>query len=199
MSNTDTIDSFFNVFGLNPPPPAPALPHWRDVNWMMTNLFSANAGGPPPAPITPGVGIGGGIQNSMGPQFQGTAAVTTLFNKLIDSFPKLVFAAWPGPAPLYCSSLPDGNTITVQATLSTGTHAKQWFPPTHPAYSKPLSDIVPSQHDARNSSVPVCAVFTFDTTLGNPPNRILNLAFYLDRWQMAVDLWPHGRFPFPHP
>jgi hypothetical protein len=42
--------------------------------------------------------------------------------------------------------------------------------------------------------VPASVVFTFDP---NNQNLILNLAIFMDRWQMAVDLWPAFLFSLP--
>ena len=52
--------------------------------------------------------------------------------------------------------------------------------------------------------MPACVVFTFDPTVSNNP-LIINLAIFMDRWQMAADLWPntgkgkHQPRPFPTP
>jgi hypothetical protein len=81
--------------------------------------------------------------------------------------------------------------IIVQANIDTGNHAKQWFAFDDKGYySKPLSDIEP---DGKQSAyVPACVVFTFDANY-----LIFTLAIYMDRWQMAADLWPrtapHGK------
>jgi hypothetical protein len=74
------------------------------------------------------------------------------------------------------------GTVT-KAQLNTGKHQKPWFPFGHDAYSKPLSDTEPDK--TQFAFVPACAVFTFDNA-----QKISNLAIYMDRWQMAVDLWP---------
>jgi hypothetical protein len=104
--------------------------------------------------------------------------------------------------PVYCSS-PDKNknTIIVETTLDTGLHVSPWFAKTDTDfYSKPLSDIEPDQN--QSSTRPACAVFVFDPGT----DKIFRLGIYMDRWQMAVDLWPHakkdpksGIRPFPTP
>jgi hypothetical protein len=66
-------------------------------------------------------------------------------------------------------------------------------------YSKPLSDILPDPDGKTQSQVPSCAVFAFDAT-----NLVKQLGIYMDRWQMAADLYPGDktvgkgpRFPTP--
>ena len=153
---------------------------------MMTALFSANAS----------LGIGAGSDPSLGPQsgpqFTTPTAVATCFKQIIYSFPHSTFTPFPTASKaIFCSST-DGtfNTIIVQATLTTGRHAEQWFPWGSGGYSKPLSDIEPDGNQSAN--VPACAVFTFDlqSPIATNQYKILNLAIYMDRWQMAADLWP---------
>jgi hypothetical protein len=117
----------------------------------------------------------------LGPQFLTPSAVKIVLKQIVSSFPHATFKPVPSAAAaVYCSS---GNTIIVQAQLSTGKHLKPWFPFGSDPYSKPLSDIEPDK--TQFAFVPACAVFTFDNA-----QKILNLAIYMDRWQMAVDLWP---------
>ena len=153
--NTDTIKAFLNVFAAPIAAPATAIA-------TVMGLFSPDAAGPPP---TPSVGIGGNTQDPEGPAFRGRTAITALFAELLSSFPNLVFTAWPAPAtPVFCIAQADPNTMIIQAQLNTDVHTKRWFPPNAPDgrryYSKPLSDIVPD--GIEHSTVPVCAVFTFD-------------------------------------
>jgi hypothetical protein len=199
VDNTPTIQSFLNVFFTTVGNPTTA------VNNVMA-LFSPDVGNPPTSPT---VGIGGNTQNdphgiALGPMFTGNAQITALFTELLTSFPNLTFTAYPNPTgAVFCVAQNNPSLVMIQAQLSTGNHVKQWFPPNAPAkrryYSKPLSDIVPSN---QSSYVPVCAVFTFDTAnpiTANTQYPILNLALYLDRWQFAADLWTPGRYPFPYP
>jgi hypothetical protein len=191
MTNIGTIQQFLNVFAVAPAGPNPVT--------TVMGLFSPDAGPPP----TPSVGIGGNNQ-ALGPVFRGQGQITALFTELLLSFPNLTFLPWPQPNnPVFCIAQNDPNTIMIQAQLQTGDHTQQWFPPNAPAarrfYSKPLSDLVPRQVNPLQSTVPVCAVFTFDINPGPNQFKILNLALYLDRWKFAEDLWVPGRFPFPHP
>jgi hypothetical protein len=197
MANTDTIQSFLNVFAQPIAVPATAIT-------TVVGLFSPNVGTPP---TSPSVGIGGNNQ-ALGPSFTGHTDITALFSELLSSFPHLVFTAYPIPPAnaVFCIAQNDPNTIIIQAQLNTGLHVARWFPPDDPVpakrryYSKPLSDLVPAKQPAnqQQSTVPVCAVFTFDTIVTNR-GKILNLALYLDRWRFATDLWVHGPHPFPHP
>jgi hypothetical protein len=152
--------------------------------------FSANG--------TLGISPGGDTQQGpqAGPQFPTPSAVKIVLKQIVSSFPHATFKPVPSAAAaVYCSS---GNTIMVQAQLSTGKHQKPWFPFGHDAYSKPLSDIEPDK--TQFAFVPACTVFLFDNA-----QKIVNLAIYMDRWQMAVDLWPGTaigkkpgrRFPAP--
>jgi hypothetical protein len=197
MANINTVNTFFNAWT---PSPSPA-----QIAAFVPNLFSPDT--PAGAPTSPSLGIGAGNQTNanpplsqgpqVGPQFQGRAAIITCFTQIVTSFRAPTFTTLPAANAVYCYSL-DGNTITVPAILHTNNHDNPWFPFGHPAYSKPLSDLEPD--GTQGSDVPACAVFTFD-----PQNRILNLAIFMDRWQMAVDLWPntgrrkHQPRPFPTP
>ena len=179
MSNTDTITSFFSVFT----PPANTNPNYLNLTYLMSLFFQ-----PMGSTTAPNVGIASAAGS---PQFTGAVAVRQLFNRLFMSFPNIVYGPVTGTP--YCYSSLDngvtieGNTITVQTLLTTGVMAERWFPASHKAYSKPLSDIDLDPKAAANSqNRPACAVFSFDPT----SNRISNLAIYFDRWQMAVDLWP---------
>jgi hypothetical protein len=198
MSNIFTIQAFLNVFS------APiAASNVATAISTVTGLFSPDLPGPP---VTPSVGIGANTQDPLGSAFRGNTQITALFTELLSSFPQLTFMPYPTPAsPLFCVAQTDPNTIVVPAQLITGPHMARWFPPDAPPkrrfYSKPLSDLVPATAASGNyqtSTVPVCAVFTFDTIAANQ-FKIFNLALYLDRWKMAQDLWIHGHYPFPHP
>jgi hypothetical protein len=202
MANIDTVRAFFAAFA--------ATPTAAQITVFVPNLFSPDT--PAGAPTSPSLGIAGGRQTNAapplslgpqaGPQFRGRADIITCFTQIVTSFDTSTFTTLPAANPVFCFS-PDGNTITVPAILHTNNHRKPWFQFGHKAYSKPLSDIEPD--GTQISDVPACTVFTFDTTAGNPQNRILNLAIFMDRWQMAVDLWPntgHGKHqprPFPAP
>jgi hypothetical protein len=77
----------------------------------------------------------------------------------------------------------------VQANFSTGRHQLPWFPFGDGSHSKPLSDIEPDPHGAPQSAF--IPFFTFAPRPPAPPVFLINnLAIYMDRWQMAVDLWP---------
>jgi hypothetical protein len=189
MSNTDTITKFFTVVtsgGTN----------YGDVAWLMKNVFVQDDAKPPTMPRV-GIAVGADPQ---GPQFVGVDEVTAFFTALFkDSFPKASFYAVPNT--LYCYSSPDGNkidgnTITVQARLDTDLLQQPWHPQTaiKNFYSLPLSDIDPDQNKKATSRVPACAVFAFDPG----SHMIKQLRDYMDRWQMAADLWPKNR-AFPHP
>jgi hypothetical protein len=202
--NTTTIQSFLNVFAT----PIAAGNVTTAIN-TVTALFSPDGTG---TPLTPSVGIGASTQDPQGPAFRGNAGITALFTELLSSFPGLTFVPYPTSTPVFCVAQYDPNTIIIQAQLITGSHVARWFPPDAPAkrryYSKPLSDLVPAgQNEAgqnenlHKSTVPICAVFTFDpaNTIATNQHTILNLGMYLDRWKFATDLWVHGHHPFPHP
>jgi hypothetical protein len=167
-TNMDTVTAFFKVFA--------STPANSDIDNLVDTYFSASA--------SLGISPGGDTQQGpqLGPQFPTPAGVKTAFKQIVASFPHATFAPFPLPpaTAVYCSN---GNTIIVQAQLNTGKHIKPWFPFGSDPYSKPLSDIEPDK--TQFAFVPACAVFTFDNA-----QKILNLAIYMDRWQMAVDLWP---------
>lgn len=167
-TNMDTVTAFFNAFA--------STPNTQQIKTLVDTYFSASA--------SLGISPGGDTQQGpqLGPQFPNPDAIKIAFNQIVTSFPHATFVPFPQspPGPVYCSS---GNTIIVQAQLSTGKHLKPWFPFGSDPYSKPLSDIEPDK--TQFAFVPACAVFTFDNA-----QKILNLAIYMDRWQMAVDLWP---------
>lgn len=177
-SNMDAVTAFFTAFA--------STPNASQITTLVDTYFSASAS----------LGIGSGSDPQLGPQsgpqFPTPDAIKLAFNQIVKSFPHAIFTPFPSAAAaVYCSS---GNTIIVQAQLNTGKHQKLWFPFGSSAYSKPLSDIEPD--GTQNAFVPACAVFTFDTA-----QKILNLAIYMDRWQMAVDLWPGigtGKHPGRH-
>jgi hypothetical protein len=162
----------------------PGTAHYKDVNWLVNHVFCANAGNPITRPV---VGIASSAGGA-GPQFPGTGPITTLFQQLITSFQHLRAPILPPR----CYS-DDLNTITLQMTLVTGAHGVPWFQ-NPPYYSKPLSDIFAA---GRGSSTPTCTVFTFDpATTGD--NKATRLGIYMDRWQMALDLWDRIHV-WPHP
>jgi hypothetical protein len=167
-----TIDNFFSVFD---PSSGPGI--YLDVDYLM-DQFSGS----------PKVGIANNASPS-GPQFSGYVDVSALFTRLFNCFQKLSFKAIPP----YCSDTTT-KTVIVQATLKTDVMQNKWFQPSDGNfYSKPLSDIVPD--GAKKSTIAACVVFTFDAS-----NKIDRLGIYMDRWQMAVDLWDgKPAHPFPHP
>lgn len=188
-TNTDAITAFFTVV-------TSGGGNYGNVAWLMQNVFVPNDANPPTVPRL-GIAVGA---DPAGPQFVGVAEVTAFFTALLtDSFPTSSFYAVPNT--LYCYSSPDGkkidgNTITVQARLDTGLMQLPWNPQTTTKnfYSLPLSGIDPDMKKTATSRVPACAVFTFDPG----SHMIKQLAVYMDRWQMAADLWPRDR-AFPHP
>lgn len=134
-------------------------------------------GGPPNVGLTTG-----------GPQFTGQAGIYSLFTGLYQSFPHLVLTYPTGRRP------EDGNTVAVEAYLTTGVQNRKWNPPgANP--SAPISDIEPSGAKAGSVNLPLCAVFLFYPGTG----LIQNLALYFDRWQMAKDLWDGARPPHLEP
>jgi hypothetical protein len=183
--NDPTVADFLKVF-------TPGSGQYKNIGWLMNNVFCAQNGKSPTRPVVGIAGAAGGL----GPQFLGTQKVTDLFTQLATSFPDLKYS----PTPPHCYS-DDQNTIIIQAVLHTGKHAAPWFAGSHYAYSKPLSDIEPA---GKSSQVPTCAVFIFDPK-ATGDNKIVRLGIYMDRWQMSVDLWPgtpHPKYagrPFPHP
>jgi hypothetical protein len=124
-------------------------------------------GGPPNVGLTTG-----------GPQFTAQGGIYSLFTGLYQSFPHLVLRYPTGRRP------EDGNTVAVEALLTTGVQNQQWAPP-GAAASPPISHIVPSGAKGGSVDLPLCAVFLFYPGTG----LIQNLALYFDRWQMAKDLW----------
>jgi hypothetical protein len=162
MSNA-TIAAFFGVVG-----PPGSSPQHQNIAVMQSLFVQDN---PPGNPIYPNIGLTTG-----GPQFTGQQAIHTLFHQLFTSFPDIVFAPANG------LQLTDGNTIAIEATLSTGVQVAQWFQ--DKLASPPLSPIVPDKKH-HSDYLPVCAVFTFDKNSG----LIQNLALYFDRWKLAKDLW----------
>lgn len=162
MTYTQTLATFFQVVS-----PAGSTPVSQNVG-VMQGLFVQNT--PAANPIYPNVGLTTG-----GPQFTGQPAIHVLFTHLFHCFPDMVFA------PANALQLTDGNTIAVEATLSTGKQpmGRPWAPGGNA--SPPISPVVPDgNHQSQNLAV--CAVFTFDPT----GSLIQNLALYFDRWKMAV-------------
>ena len=160
---------------------------------MMKAIFSGDTG------TAPSLGIAAGDQSQgpqLGPQFVSVKDVTMCFKQIITSFPAATFTTLPAVNPVY---LAGSNQEAVPAVLTTNKHQAPWFQFGSKAYSKPLSDIEPDNN--QQSVVPACTIFSFDGS-----NLITNLAIFMDRWQMAVDLWPskpHGNNklarPFPIP
>jgi hypothetical protein len=176
MTYVQTLATFFKVVGSKG-----SAPEWQNVG-IMQGLFVQNT--PAAHPMYPNVGLTTG-----GPQFTGQNNIGILFTHLFHCFPDIVFAPANG------LRLTDGNTIGIEATLSTGKQpvGRQWAPGGHA--SPPMSPIVPDgQHQSQN--LPVCAVFTFDPT----PNSSLiqNLALYFDRWKMAMGTPVQGVNPAIH-
>ena len=175
-TNLQNAQSFF-TYWQNPSP---------NITAMMTGIFSSSA----PATL-PTLGIAAGTEGNpnqwqgpqLGPQFIGVTAVTACFNQIIKSFPNATFTTLPSANPVYLQDYPNNTQVAVPAVLTTGKHQAPWFQFGSTAYSKPLSDIEPDKN--QQSIVPACTIFTFDNN-----NFITNLAIFMDRWQMAVDLWP---------
>jgi hypothetical protein len=171
--NLPAVKKFFTLLGTGTTSAA-------DISSIL-KLFSPDSSGAPPT--SPNVGIAGS-----GPQFVGQKAISILFTQLTTSFPGITIL--PVSNAVYCFSA-DGNTITVQTTVDTGAYMQPWFGGGSAAYSQPLSDLKPNKKNT--STVPAYAAFTFDTN-----NLIQNLAVFMDRWQMAADLW-NKTDPFPVP
>jgi hypothetical protein len=133
-------------------------------------LFVPDNAGPPPYPNV-------GLTTGVGPQFTFQNGIGILFTALFASFPNLVFS--------YVNTLrpEDGNTIAVEALLTTGPHVAKWAPQGAPV-SPPLSLIEP--HGSGSTNLPVCAVFLFES---NHSDLIKNLGLYFDRWKLAMDVW----------
>jgi hypothetical protein len=129
-TNMDTVTAFFNAFA--------STPNTQQIKTLVDTYFSASA--------SLGISPGGDTQQGpqLGPQFPNPDAIKIAFNQIVTSFPHATFVPFPQspPGPVYCSS---GNTIIVQAQLSTGKHLKPWFPFGSDPYSKPLSDIEPDK------------------------------------------------------
>jgi hypothetical protein len=142
---------------------------WNAHNAQMQGLFVQNIAGPPAYPNV-------GLTTGAGPQFTGQNAVGILFTAIFASFPNIVLN--------YVNPLrpEDGDTIAVEALLTTGSHAAQWAPPGAP-FSPPIGLIEPKGHGSID--LPVCAVFLFD----HGSDLIKNLGLYFDRWKLAMDLW----------
>ncbi len=156
MPYTDTIDTFRQLVsaGVNNVTKIKALFVPDDPG----------QGGPPNVGLTTG-----------GPQFNTQDMIGSLFTALFTSFPNLVLRYPTAVRPA------DGNTVVVEAVLTTGAHVADWAP--NGGGSPPISNI----HHAGRSSVdlPVCAVFLFYPA----SSKIQNLALYFDRWRLAQDLW----------
>jgi hypothetical protein len=163
-----TIAAFLGVVG-----PAGSSPQHHDIPFMQS-LFVQDT--PQGNPMFPNIGLTTG-----GPQFTGQRAIGILFQELFTSFPDLVFAPANG------LRLTDGNTIGIEATLSTGIQVAAWSPGGNASH--PLSPIVPDKKH-RSDYLPVCAIFTFG---GNC--LIQNLGLYFDRWKLAIDLWDGSNPP----
>jgi hypothetical protein len=199
-TNTGTVKTFFNYFN---PANASYLPNSGDIATFMKTCFVPDAGTTPPS--TPSVGIGANV-DPKGPQFYGYNAVYAFFEALITSFPNIEYDL---VGPLCYSSADATNidanpAIIVPAMLNAGALQAVWLPvdriskPHQQFYSKPLSDleVEPDKTKRKTSTRPSCPVFTFQG------NLISTLAIYMDRWQMAVDLWRGtGGSPrsFPNP
>src|SRR5262249_197564 len=99
-----------------------------------------------------------------------------LFTALFASFPNLVLSYVNNVRP------EDGNTIAVEALLTTGPHQAKWAPSGAPV-SPPLSLIEPQGH---GSDLPVSSVFLVESPHSD---LIKNLGLYFDRWRLAMDVW----------
>jgi hypothetical protein len=179
--NDPAVTAFVNFF-------TPGNVNYRNVNWLGSNVFCANAGAPITRPVVGIASTAGGA----GPQFAGVGPgqpINILFQQLITSFPNLHATVLPPR----CYS-DDQNTITLQMTLVTGAQSGRWFQPPSPYYSKPLSDIFAA---GQSSSTPTCTVFTFNP-VATGDNKATRLGIYMDRYQMALDLWDHIHV-WPHP
>jgi hypothetical protein len=167
MPYTATIANFFQVVA-----PKGTTPVWQNVGFMQSQFVQDTTVS---GTLTyPNVGLTTG-----GPQFTGQKPIGTLFTELFNCFPGIVFAPANG------LQLSDGNTIAVEAILSTGTQAKDWAPGGNK--SPPLSNV--THNNTNTTQLPVCAVFMFD------PNSSLiqNLALYFDRWKLSYDLWDKAK------
>ena len=166
MTNLTQMDAFFTTVSTPP----------RNVATVQ-GFFVGNIAGPP---NYPNVGLTTG-----GPQFTFQNGIGILFTALFDAFPDMVLSYANGPlAPRPTA----GQTIAVEAVLDTGEHQKKWKPK-GTAISPPIGLINPA---GGASTLPLCAVFTFD---GTPQCLIKNLSLYFDRWKMAMDLWDRANPP----
>jgi hypothetical protein len=190
-TNTDAIAAFFTAV-------TKGGTYYGNVTWLMQNVFVPDDATPP---TVPRLGLAASADPAATLQFVGVDDVTAFFTALlVDSFSQSSF--YPVPNTMYCYSSPDGgktidgNTITAQARLDTGLLQQPWYPKTFKKnfYSLPLSDIDPDKKNKAVTTVPVCAVFTFDPG----SHKIKQLGAYMDRWQMAAELWTKNR-AFPHP
>src|SRR5688572_4013952 len=122
-----TVAAFFGVVG-----PSGSSPQHHDVAFMQSLFVPDTPAGSPPK--FPNIGLTTG-----GPQFTGQKVIGMLFQHLFQTFPGIVFA------PANPLQLTDGNTIGIEATLTTGIQLAQWSP--FGNFSHPLSPIVPDgQH-----------------------------------------------------
>jgi hypothetical protein len=189
-TNLGNAQQFFTYWAATPSSP--------QIDAMMKAIFSPDTG------TAPSLGIAAGnaapsTENQwqgpqLGPQFVGVKNVTLCFNRIITSFPSATFTTLPVNNAVY---LQGNNQVAVPAVLITGPHKHPWFQFDSGAYSKPLSDLEPDGN--QQSLVPACAIFTFDNN-----SLITNLAIFMDRWQMAADLWPtkpigNNKVPRPFP
>ena len=134
-------------------------------------LFVPDNKGSPPYPNV-------GLTTGVGPQFKYQNGIGILFTALFASFPNLVLSYVNNVRP----QSQDGNTVTVEALLTTGPHEAIWAPNGAPV-SPPLALIEPKGHGS--TDLPVCAVFLFDDS----SDQIKNLGLYFDRWRLAMDVW----------
>jgi len=179
------VTSFLTYF-------TPGNPNYGNFGQLM-NLFSANNPTAPPF-TSPIVGITDhavpGTQ-VIGPGFVGQSAIQMLFQQLFMCFNPLRLADIG--APWMTSS--DNATSAVRLTLS-GTQTGAWFAQGNPGgtgYSLPLSEIRHIPQGPATSTIPACAVFTFDQG-----DLINELAFYMDRYKTMRDLQPQNLTSFDH-
>ena len=170
-ANTDVIVAFLDVINNN------LNGNYQVPNYIVTQYFSADAGGPPTSPLVAITEHG----LPQGPAFYGRQKIRKFFQRLFQAFPGVAFTPLNVANPFLISS--DGGTIALQTTVK-GNHQDWWFPPADPDgyHSQPLSAIQPNNGAI---SIPAVPVFTF-----NAGNKIQQLAIYMDRYHFVRQLAP---------
>ena len=162
-----TLANFFNVF-------TAGNARYRDIQYLINQVFSGS----------PKVGLASN-SGPAGPFFNGKNNVEKLFTQMIGTMDGATQGAFHNltftQIPPVCSDS-GGDTKIVQAMLDTDNQTGPWFDQASGFYSRPLSDVVPKGKRHRNK--PTCMVFTF-----NANGLIDQLGIYIDRWQLALDLW----------